>query len=49
MLKLAYYPEKLRVIAHNNVVQQIWKGGTENKGLYFTAEEDAIIVFAPAM
>jgi hypothetical protein len=32
MLKSAYHPDELHVIAHNNVVQQVWKGRVENKG-----------------
>jgi len=32
------------VIAHDNVMPKIWTGGTESKGLHFTAEEDAMIV-----
>ncbi len=44
MLKKAYHLDDLRVIAHNNIVQQIWKGGAESKGLNFAAEEDATIV-----
>ncbi len=44
MLKKAYHSDDSRVIAHDNVVQQIWKGGTESKGLHFSPEEDAMIV-----
>jgi hypothetical protein len=44
MLKKAYHSDDLHVIAHNNIVQQIQKGGTESKGLHFAAEEDTMIV-----
>ncbi len=44
MLKTVYHPKDTRVIAHDNVVQHIRKGGTESKGLHFAAEEDAMIV-----
>jgi hypothetical protein len=44
MLKKAYHSDNSRVIAHDNVVQQIRRGGTESKGLHFAAEEDAMIV-----
>jgi len=44
MLKNSYHPNDLRVIAHDNIVQKIRAGGTENKGLHFAAEEDAMIV-----
>jgi hypothetical protein len=44
MLKKAYHLDDLRVNACDNVVKQIQKGGTENKGLHFAAEEDAMIV-----
>ncbi len=44
MLKNAYHQEDLRVIAHDNIVRQIQKRGTESKGLHFVAEEDAMIV-----
>ena len=40
MLKTAYHPNDSCVIAHNNVVQEIRKGGTDSKGLHFAAEED---------
>jgi azurin len=42
MLKNSYHPNDSRVIAHNNVVQQIQTGGTESRGLNFEAEEDAM-------
>ena len=44
MLGRAYHPDESRVIAHNNVVQQIRKGGTENNGLHFAPEEEAMSV-----
>jgi hypothetical protein len=44
MLKSAYQPDESHVIAHDNVVQQIWKGGMENKGQHFAAEEDVMII-----
>ncbi len=44
MLKKAYHSDDSHVIAHDNVVQQIRKGGTESTGLHFAAEEDAMIV-----
>jgi hypothetical protein len=34
----------LRVIEHDNVMQQIRKGWTESRGLHFAPEEDAMIV-----
>jgi hypothetical protein len=42
MLKGAYHPNKL--IAHDNVVQLIGKGGTENNGVRFAPEEDAMVI-----
>jgi hypothetical protein len=44
MLGRAYHPDESRVIAHDNVVQKIQKGGTENNGLHFAPEEEAMIV-----
>ena len=44
MLKNSYHPNDSRVIAQDNVVQQIRTGGTESKGLHFAAAEDAMIV-----
>ncbi len=44
MLKGAYHPDKLRVIAHDNVVQLIRKGGTENNGVHFAPKEDAMVI-----
>jgi hypothetical protein len=32
------------VIAHDNIVQQIQKGGAESKGLHFADEKDAMVV-----
>ncbi len=43
MLKGVYHPDKLRVIAHDNVMQLIGKGGTENNGVHFAPEEDAMV------
>ncbi len=44
MLKKAYHSDDSCVIAHNDVVQQIRKGGTESRGLHFAPKEDAMIV-----
>jgi hypothetical protein len=44
MLGDAYHHNNLRVIAHDNVVQQVRKGGTENQGLHFASESKAQIV-----
>ncbi len=44
MLKGAYHPAKSCVIAHDNVVQLIGKGGTENNGVHFAPEEDAMVI-----
>jgi hypothetical protein len=44
MLKGVYHPDKLRVIAHDNIVQLIGKGGTENNGVHFAPEEDAMVI-----
>jgi hypothetical protein len=44
MLKGTYQPDESRVVAHDNVVQQIRKGGTENNGVHFTPKEDAMVI-----
>ncbi len=44
MLKGAYHPNELRVIAHGNIVQLIGKGGTENNGVHFAPKEDAMVI-----
>jgi hypothetical protein len=44
MLKGAYHPDKLPVIAHDNVVQLIGKGGTENYWVHFAPKEDAMVI-----
>jgi hypothetical protein len=44
MLKGAYHPDKLHVVAHDNVVQLIGKGGVENNGVHFAPEEDAMVI-----
>ncbi len=44
MLKGAYHPNKSHVVAHDNVVQQIQKGGRENNGVHFTPKEDAMVI-----
>ncbi len=44
MLKGAYHPDKMRVVAHDNVVQQIRKGGMESNGVHFAPEEDAMVI-----
>ncbi len=43
-LKGAYHPNKLHVVAHDNVVQRILKGGTENNGVHFTPNLDAMVI-----
>ncbi len=42
MLGRNFNPDEF--IAHDDVVQQIWNGGTENNGLHFAPEEDAMVV-----
>ncbi len=44
MLKGAYHPDKLRVVAHDNVVQKIRKGRTENDGVHFAPKEDVMVI-----
>jgi len=44
MLGKEYHPNDTRVIAHDNVVQQIRRGGTENQGLHFAGDEQAQIM-----
>ncbi len=45
MLKGVYHPDKSRMIAHDNVVQLIGKGGTENNGVvHFAPKEDAMVI-----
>ncbi len=44
MLKGVYHPDKLCVIAHDNIVQLIRKGGTENNGVHFAPKEDAMVI-----
>jgi hypothetical protein len=44
MLKGVYHPKKMREIAHDNVVQLIGKGGTENNGVRFAPEENAMVI-----
>jgi hypothetical protein len=44
MLKGAYHPDESCVVAHDNVMQQIQKGGAENNGVHFTPEEDAMLI-----
>ena len=39
-----YYPNKSRVIAHNDVAQEMWKGGTENNGVHVAPEADAMVI-----
>jgi hypothetical protein len=43
-LKGLYHPDKSRVVAHDNVVQRIWKGETENNGVHFAPKEDAMVI-----
>jgi hypothetical protein len=44
MLKGAYHPVELRVVAHDNVVQQIPKGVTENNRVNFAPKEDTMVI-----
>jgi hypothetical protein len=44
MLKRAYHPDELHVIAHDNIVQLIQKGGMENNGVHFAPEEDGMVI-----
>jgi hypothetical protein len=44
MLKGVYHPDESHVIAHDNVVQLIRKGGTENNGVHFAPEEDVMVI-----
>jgi hypothetical protein len=44
MLKGAYHPDKSPLVAHDNVVQQIRKGGTENNGVHFAPKEDVMVI-----
>jgi hypothetical protein len=44
MLGRNFNPDESCIIAHDEVVQQIWNGGTENNGLHFAPEEDAMMV-----
>ena len=44
MLGRNFNPDESRIIAHDDVVQQIRNGGTENNGLHFAPEEDAMVV-----
>ncbi len=44
MLKGANHPNESRVIAHDNVVQLIRKGGAENNGVHGAPEEDAMVI-----
>ncbi len=44
MLKGVYHPNESRVIAYDDVVQLIMKGGTENNGVHFAPKEDAIVI-----
>ncbi len=44
MLKGEYHPDESRVVAHDNVVQRIQKGGTENNGVHFAPKEDAMVI-----
>ena len=39
-----YHPEKSCVIAHDDVVQKIWKGGTESNGVHFAPEVDVMVI-----
>ncbi len=44
MLKGTYHPDELRVIAHDNVVQLIGKGGAENNEVHFAPEEVVMMI-----
>jgi hypothetical protein len=44
VLKGAYHPDKLHVIAHDNVIQLIQKGGRENNGVHFAPKEDVMVI-----
>ena len=44
MLGRNFNPDESRIIAHDDVVQQIRNGGTENNRLHFAPEEDAMMV-----
>ncbi len=44
VLKGAYHPDESRVVAHDNAVQQIRKGGMENNGVHFAPKEDAMVI-----
>jgi hypothetical protein len=44
MLKGAYHPDELHVVAHDNVMQQIWEGGAENNGVHFAPKEDVMVI-----
>jgi hypothetical protein len=44
MLKGVYHLDESRVVAHDNVVQRIWKGGMENNGVHFTPKEDVMVI-----
>ena len=39
-----YHPDKSRVIAHNDVVQEMRKGGTENNGVHFAPKADVMVI-----
>ena len=41
MLGNAYHANDAQVIEHDNVVQQIRSGGTENQGIHFVCDEEA--------
>ena len=40
----AYHPNESRVIAHDDVVQMIRKGGTETGGVQFVPEANAMVI-----
>ena len=39
-----YHPDESFVIAHYDVVQEIRKGRTENNGVHFAPEADAMVI-----
>jgi hypothetical protein len=44
MLKAMYHPDISHVIAHDNVMQLIGKGGMENNRVHFAPKEDAMVI-----
>ncbi len=44
MSKGAYHPDESHVVAHDNAVQRIRKGGAENNGVHFAPKEDTMVI-----